>query len=192
MTRVPRNRYSQLEALRTGRQKAIIVGGVPVPAGDDALPLPGAQLDGFFGADIGHKVDRQPELVRTLERQRFRNSFGDEVSLPEGVAVRLEDFESGLRAAGLMSVDQILVQSFATPGKYWVKKRNVSVDGHFGFPSVEAGAPRALPSLTEGQKPMSGRGALGQGRRAERPLTRGDGLAPALACAIKRAKRGRF
>ena len=39
MARVPRYRNSQLEMLRSGRQKAIIVGGMPIPA--DEVPLAG-------------------------------------------------------------------------------------------------------------------------------------------------------
>ena len=85
MARVPRNRYGQLEMLRSGRQKAIIVGGVPVPAGEDALAGIGAERGGFLGAEMRDEIGGEAELVRRLERSRFRDAFFEEVSLPHVV-----------------------------------------------------------------------------------------------------------
>jgi len=130
MARVPRNRYGQLEKLRSGRQKAIIVGGVPIPAGEDTFTGRGGECSGLFGREVRDEVDRQPELVRALERTRFRDAFFEEVSLPHGRAVCLEDFEAGLRAAGLVGIDEIIVKSGTTGRKFRVAKRHVRIDGH--------------------------------------------------------------
>ena len=70
-TRFPFDRYGHREALRTGRKKAIIVGGVPIPAGEDAFPGSLCKLPGFLRGEVGNEIDSKPELVRTLERSRF-------------------------------------------------------------------------------------------------------------------------
>ena len=72
MTRVPHDRYGHREALRTGRKKAIIVGGVPIPAGEDAFTGSFGKLPGFLRAEEGNEVGGETELVRALERSRFR------------------------------------------------------------------------------------------------------------------------
>ena len=139
MARVPRNRNRELKLVRAGAEISIIVGGVPIPPRKDALADPVSEVGGFFRGDVGNEVASETELVRTLERSRFRNTFAEQVSLPHGVAVRLEDFEAGLRSAGLMGVDEILTQSFTSPSKFRVQKRNVSVDGHLAI-SLDGGS----------------------------------------------------
>lgn len=150
MARVPTDRYGHFKALRTGRKKAIIVAGVPIPADADRPLVPPGQLGGLHLVDEWDKIDCQAELMRGLERSRFRRPDGEQCLLPFGLAVCLEDFEAGLRAAGLVAVDQVLVQSLDTPRKFVVQKGNVSMDGHSGS-SVEAGAPphgaHYLPSM---------------------------------------------
>lgn len=153
MARVPRDRYGHLEALRTGRKKAVIVGGVPIPAGEHAFTGPSGKLGGFLGAEIRDEIDGQPELVRALHRSRFRDAFGDQLTLPHGRAVCLEDFEAGLRAAGLMGVNEILVQSGRSGRKFRVAKRQVLIDGHdvnsFGHePFREGNAPQHSAVVT--------------------------------------------
>ena len=130
MARVPRYRNRQLEMLRSGRQKAIIVGGVPIPA--DELPLAGevSEAGGVVGVDNGNVIDGEPVLVRALERSRFRDAFGYQVSLPEGVAVSLEDLEQGLRLAGLVGPDEIICQRGKAGNRFRVAKRQVAMDGH--------------------------------------------------------------
>jgi len=139
MTKVPRNRHSQIERLRSGRQKAIIVGGVPVPAGEVPLARSFGEECRLIRAEIGDEIASQPELVRALERPRFRDFLFKQVSLPQGIAESLEDLESGLRSAGLIGVDEILVQSVNRPTKFKVQKRRVSVDGHIGSPASMQG-----------------------------------------------------
>lgn len=160
MTKVPRNRNGQLEKLRTGRQKAIIVGGVPIPAGE--MPFPGqlAEASRFVGTDERDEVHCEPELMRGLERSRFRNAFGEHIALPNGVAISLEDFETGLRAAGLVGVHEILVQSGATGRKFRVAKRQIGMDGHLddpstvglGFPVGNAPQPSAVVTGREARR----------------------------------------
>lgn len=153
MARVPTYRHRQIERLRTGRQKAIIVGGVPVPAGEDLLPLSGRQLGGFLGTEVRHEVDGKAELMRTLEGTRFRNLFFEKVRLPHRVAVRLENFEAGLRAAGFVGVDEILVQTYDAPCKFRVEKLDVVMDRHGVDPSwdftKEVAPSGPVPSLSE-------------------------------------------
>ena len=157
MTRVPANRHSQLERLRSGRQKAIIVGGVPVPAGEDTLPSSLSERRRLVGIEVRDEIARKPDLVRTLPRSRFRNAFFEEARLPVGMAVSLEDFEAGLRAVGLVSVDQICVQSTACPTKFRFQKRKVADDRiHSGSPSffVRRAAPsEPVPVLIEDHSP---------------------------------------
>lgn len=112
MTRVPYNRHSQIEKLRTGRQKAIIIGGVPIPAD-------GADLEVVVPGD---EVASEPPLMRALPRTRFAGSFGTELVLPERRAVCLEDFEQGLRLAGLMSDSEMLCEVAASGRKFRVKE----------------------------------------------------------------------
>jgi len=141
MTRVPRNRYTQAELLRSGRQKAIIVGGVPIPAGFDLRPVvqTRAELDRLFAAEVRDEIASQPELVRTLKRTSGRTTFFENIRLPHRRAVCLEDFEAGLRSAGLMGVDEELVQSTTSPGKFRVQKVRVRENGHSGSYSAFSG-----------------------------------------------------
>jgi len=161
MAKVPRNRNSQVERLRSGRQKSIIVGGVPIPAGEDPLMCHFTERGSLLRREIRDKVASQSKLMRTLERGRFRSTFFEEVRLPSGIAVRLEDFEAGLRSAGLMGVDQVLVQSLTSPTKFRVGQREVVVNRHSGSPvSVggyghDAGSP-ALPHSAVGRPRVKG------------------------------------
>lgn len=125
MNQIPRKRSRQLEFLRTGRQKAIIVGGVPVPAGASAP----AKVDSFLSRYPWDEIDGQSVLMRALPRARFRGTFGDEVRLPNGTAERLEDFEAGLRDAGLLAESEILKKSHSPFLHFRVQKRQVAVDG---------------------------------------------------------------
>ena len=144
MARVPRKRYGKFETGRAFGEKPVVVGGVPVPAGHDAL----ADVDGqgvrFFRGDVRNEIDSEPELVRALERSRFRGAFFEEIALPHGRAKCLEEFEAGLRAAGLVGVHQILVQSGASGRKFRVAKRQVGIDGHITDPSEEKPVANAL------------------------------------------------
>jgi len=166
MARVPRNRYSQVERLRSGRQKAIIVGGVPVPAGEVPLPRTFCEECRLLRAEIGDEIASQPELVRALERPRFRDFLFKQVSLPQRIAESLEDLETGLRSAGLIGVDEILAQSVNRPTKFKVQKRRVSVDGHIGSPASMQGTiapgPSALSHCAVGRPRVKGSPVSGE------------------------------
>lgn len=196
MHKVPRNRGTQLERLRSGRQKAIIVGGVPVPASPSPFPGPVSNLDGLGIGDDGNEIDRQPELVRALERSRFRSAFGEQLTLPDGAAVRLEDFEAGLREAGLVSDSEILVQVGKCGTRFRVAKRQFPADKAHIVGSGEGGGPpyggRSRPSLEVPSPRLTG-GAPVKGDRAERPFTGEAGLAHRrMVIRALRAKRGGF
>lgn len=162
MARVPANRHSQLERLRSGRQKAIIVGGVPIPAGDNSFPLGPAERFRLFNAEVRNEIASKPDLVRTLPRSRFRNAFFEEACLPRGMAVRLEDFEAGLRAAGLVGVDEICVQSTASPAKFRFQKRKIAddrihdVSPRFFVKRAAPAEPEALLIEDHSPEPQSG------------------------------------
>lgn len=174
MTRVPHDRYGHREALRTGRKKAIIVGGVPIPAGEDAFPGSFGKLLGFLAREEGNEIDGETELVRALERSRFRNAFGDKLTLPHRRAECLEDFEAGLRAAGLMSVNEILVQSGNTGRKFRIAKRHIAVDGHYTNSVVD--------------EPFPG----GNAPQHSAVVTGGEGRARPAWMHSKNARRARF
>lgn len=144
MAGVPRDRGGKFETGRAFGEVPVVVGRVPVPAGEDALANAGGERCGVLRGEVGNEIDSEPELVRALERSRFRNTFFDEVSLPHGRAKCLEDFEAGLRAAGLVGVHQILVQSGASGRKFRVAKRQVGIDGHISDPSEEKPVANAL------------------------------------------------
>lgn len=189
MTRVPLYRGRQTERLRRGRQKAIIIGGVPIPADDGAVTGGLSQLEGIVGVEVGDKVHSQPELVCTLPRSRFRNALGEHVRLPLRAAICLEDFEAGLRAAGFVAVDQVLVQSLDGSREFRVQTLDAVASDGAGV-SVEDGSvvhdwyPSGCLTLSEGRARLAGHSASSsvnaqkgslrgssQGRRAERALT---------------------
>lgn len=167
MTRVPLYRGRQTERLRRGRQKAIIIGGVPIPADDGRVTGELREGDSVVGVHIGHKVNGKPELVCTLPRSRFRNALGDHARLPVGAAICLEDFEAGLRAAGLVAVDQVLVQPFDGSRKFRVETVEVGVsDGHDWYPSGSL-------TVGEGRQRFALQGSPHQQSKARKSSSRG-------------------
>jgi len=163
MAFVPRKNWQrQLELGRRYQPQILIVmGAVPTPACTDGL-VPEQLVDrveafSVLNRQVRDEIDRQPELMRRLERSRFRRSLCKHSALPQGIAETLEEFEAGLRSAGFVGVDQVLLQSFANPLKFRVQARNVSIDGHFVEPPVKAAAPlEPVPSLTGVPKPLAG------------------------------------
>lgn len=133
MSSIPRNRYAEAKFLGGFFQEVPIVAAVPVPARQDFFPGQVAKVKRLLPCDIWDEIDCQPESMRALEYPRFRSAFFEEVSLPDRVAVRLEDFEAGLRSAGFVGPDQSLVQSSYDGAKFRVKQTRVVVDGHDDF-----------------------------------------------------------
>lgn len=176
---------------------------VPTPlAGLDRRFLPKIDKGPDFslvsnvGVEVGDKISSQPVLMRGLPRSRFRSFLGEQLELPLGMAERLEDFETALRKAGFIGPDQMLVQSFYFPGKFRVKGRDVPADSAqsadfidfvHGDTPVKAATPLGgqAPPSKEFPRP-SVAPAAGQGRRAQRPLTRE--AAKAINGAVSRAK----
>lgn len=197
MTRVPLYRNRAVELLRSGRQKAIFIGGVPVPADRDTKPVAGD----FVG--IRDEVRRKSELMRTLPRSRFRNPLGEQVRLPEGCAVRLEDFEQGLREAGLIGLDEILVKVDDSPTKFRAEKLDLSVNGvdchrdsSFGDPSAAYLRRQSSASSKVTARNASSGGPVKAGER-QRAFTGSEDMLHAQRVMIKRAllkraKRGGF
>jgi len=130
MTRVPLNRNGQLMKLRSGRQKAVIVGGVPIPAGEDVASCDFRQRFRLLSGQIRDEIAGKSELVRAVKGGNSRGTFSKDVILPLGSAVCFEDFEAGLRSAGLVAVDEVLVQSHTSPRKFRVQKVRVAENGH--------------------------------------------------------------
>lgn len=77
------------------------------------------------------EISGEAKVMRRLPRSRFRGLGLQEVKLPEGVAVALEEFEEGLRLAGFIAVNELLAETTDGPLHYRVKRRIVSIDGHF-------------------------------------------------------------
>lgn len=134
MAGVPDDRNRKPVKFRSRFKKSVVVRAVPAPAGVDPFPELLAERQRLGLIDVRHEVGGKSELMRRLPAKRFRNPFGDEVVLPLGVAESLEDFEAGLRAAGLVAVDQVCVQFAHAPRKFWFKKIDAVVD-HDNGPS---------------------------------------------------------
>lgn len=167
MTKIPRYRHPDVVKLRSLAEECIIVGGVPIPPRHLAFSRYLGQGVSLLDAEIRDEVASQPHLMRRLERSRFRDFLSKEVLLPERVAVRLKDFETGLRAAGLVAVDEILVQSLARPTKFRVQKRNVAMDGHGPVSFGEGGAPGMGAGPAFNEVPSQTAGAVGSQSRPE-------------------------
>lgn len=106
-----------------------VVGTVPRPTGEVSFPGGITQCDSFVGSDVWDEVRREADVVCALPSDRFSRFLGEQAVLPRRVAECLEDFETGLRSAGLIAVDQMIVQSFDDPRKFRVQKRKVVEDG---------------------------------------------------------------
>ncbi|AXH74989.1 MAG: hypothetical protein [Microviridae sp.] len=165
MAFVPRKNWQhQLELGRRYQPQILIVmEGMPTPTGLHGLVAEQLvdRVEEFrvLNRKVRYEIDCQPELMRRLEKSRFRRSLCKHAALPYGIAETLEEFEAGLRSAGFVGVDEILLQSFSHPLKFRVQARNVSIDGHFKSPSVKAAAPsEPVPSLTEVPSQTAGAG----------------------------------
>ena len=130
MNSIPTNRYLEAKALGGPLKEVVVVAAVPAPARQDFLPGQITQVESLLSVDVWDEIDGQPDTMRTLENSRFRRAFFEQVSLPNRVAVCLEDFEAGLREAGFISGDQLLVQARYDQRKFRVQKAHVVVDRH--------------------------------------------------------------
>ena len=130
MNPVPRNRYVEAKALRDLFQESVVVAAVPAPSCKDFLPGQITQVQSLLRVDVGDEIDGKSDAMRALEYPRFRRAFFEQVTLPHGVAESLEDFEAGLRAAGLISGSQCLVQARYDSRKFRVQKAHVVEDRH--------------------------------------------------------------
>lgn len=179
MGSIPKNWYANSELKRRYLQElpSFIGNFIPIPT--RLRP----QGDRFGLSKVRDEIASQPQLVRALERSRFRNSFGEEALLPLGSAERLVDFEAELRATGLIAVDEIVVQSLSRPDKFRVQKRKVIDDFHGYDPSVKAAIRErgSVPSLTEGPKPRSSASEPVKGEERSVPLQGLERMAHAIA-----------
>jgi len=101
---------------------AFVAGFRPVPTGPYAK---GYRLGLREVRDV---IGGEAEIVRALPRTRFRNTFHEEAILPLSASICLEDFESELRASGLVKPDEVLVQSLSSPRKFRVAIGKVAGD----------------------------------------------------------------
>lgn len=190
MTRIPLYRGRAVELARRLGQKAIIIGGVPIPTDDGRVTGQLREGDSVVGTHVGDKVHSQTELVCTLPRSRFRNALGEHARLPLRAAICLEDFEAGLRAAGLIAVDEVLVQPFDGSRKFRVQTVDAVASYGAGVSVKHSNVahdwyPSGCLTLSEARTRVAGqapphssvtapKGSLrgsSQGRRAERALT---------------------
>ena len=138
MDQIPSNRYIEPKHLRALLEKCEIMGLIPTPAKSDRTASELAERFRLDCIQVRDEIDRQPELMRALPHTRFARSLGEKPCLPTGVAEGLEDFEAGLRAAGLIAVDEVLMQSYSLPLKFRAQKVKVvnRKKGHAG--SIDA------------------------------------------------------
>ena len=85
---------------------------------------------------VRDEIGSEPEVMRALPRARFRGLGLKQLLLPSGAAETLEEFEKGLRAAGLVRVSEVICQTTDGPLHFRVKRRNVAIDGHYKPPVV--------------------------------------------------------
>lgn len=128
MGKVPLYGYIDTIIPRSLLEEGPVVAGVPRPSGE-MLPagLDGQAL-GRSWSDDWDEVRGKSELVSGLVRTGFRDTFFKEVHLPPRIAERLVDFEAGLRLAGLVGPDEVLVQQVNRPPKFRVQKAKVRND----------------------------------------------------------------
>lgn len=76
----------------------------------------------------GHEIDSEPEVMGRLSASRFRRADREQVVLPLEAAMRLKDFEAGLRSTGLMMPDEALFQSREDDYKFRVQRTQATID----------------------------------------------------------------
>lgn len=150
MNKVPANRYGQAKMLRATFQESVVVAAVPTPSRMHDVSLLLGQRLGLEWAEEWDEIRGKTHAVSTLVHTRFRNSFFQQVQLPKRIAERLEDFEEGLRLAGLISPNEVLVQSATRPPKFRVQKAQVSDYRHDGNSVVDR-SERATHSAVESE-----------------------------------------
>lgn len=176
MARVPLYRGRQTDLLRSGRQKAIIIGGVPIPACEGAVLRPLAEFDGVLQRQVRDKINGQTELVCGLPHPRFTDPLFNEVKLPVSQAECLKDLEMGLREAGFIGPGQVLRQVSHHVGHFRCEELdtvNTHIGGSFGEPGgrpfdVRSPASLKVPSQT------SERGPAVKAKERKRALTAGN------------------
>lgn len=139
-----------------------VVGAMPTPTRPVSLPSGFTEFDSFVLSDVWDEVRCETDVMRALPGERFRRLLCEQAILPDRVAKRLEDFEAGLRAAGLVSVDQICVQSTACPTKFRFQKRKIAddrihdVSPRFFVKRAAPAEPEALLIEDHAPEPQSG------------------------------------
>jgi len=121
------------------------------------------------------EITSEPVLMRALPRCCFRSSFHEQSVLPDRASECLEDFVAELYATGLMGVDEIVVQSLASPRKFRLQKRKVAVDraavhDRCSFSKAAHSSIECSPVLTEGPQPEQAVNPAVKGRPARATL----------------------
>lgn len=132
MNKVPTNRYAQSKMLGPLLEESVVVASMPAPARMDDISELVGERPGLVWAEEWNEIRGKAVTVSGLVHTRFRDTFFQQVKLPRGIAESLEKFEEGLRLAGLVGPDEVLVQQASRPPKFRVQKLKVSDDGHYG------------------------------------------------------------
>jgi len=164
MNKVPAQGYVQSKFFGTFLEEGVIVRGVPAPSGVHDVPALSRQGIGLEWSDEWNEIRGKPNAVGALVHTRFRDTFFKQVVLPSGIAERLEDFEKGLRLAGLMGADEVLRQQASRPPKFRVQKGHISDYRHDGNSVVDC-SERATHSAVESENQQKATTPYRRGRR---------------------------
>lgn len=74
------------------------------------------------------EVDSEPVVMGGLSRSRFRRSDFQQVCLPLATAMRLKDFEVGLREAGFVGPSECLFQTLEDATVFRVQETKATID----------------------------------------------------------------
>lgn len=152
---------------------------MPVPSRKDPLADPFAKRFSLDGREIWDPVTGETELVSRCVWPGFRGSFSKELVLTARMAETLKELEIGLRDAGLVALDEQLVQSASSPSKFRVKKVHIADDRHGDVSLGKSGDPAPAGSqsaLTKVPKRLRARRGPVKGEERQRPFTGKPGL----------------
>jgi len=164
VNKVPSNRYAQTKMFGSGFQEPVVVRSMPAPPRMDDISELVGERPGLVWAEEWNEIRSHSKSVSGLVHTSFRDTFFQSVKLPHGIAESLKDFEKGLRLAGLVGPDEVLVQQASRPPKFRVEKADISDDCHNGQSFVDC-SERATHSAVESENQQKATTPYRRGKR---------------------------